>query len=532
MSRPLVALSLALSLALVPGCSGDPKTPEHWEKTLGRARRAEDRERVVEALRKSGHLTEAFLPWLHGLLSSEKRPEVRSSVVRAIADVRSPSSVEPLVAALNPGANVLAEHLVNKVIASALTDIGDPKAGPALLPLLRSADNYTRIEVIQAVGVLRTTEAVEPLAQLAADESLEPFINKKAIEALGRIGDARAVPALMRMLTKERRGISFYSEASFALFQVGAPAADALLAALEGKDTELASWAQANNIIPASYTLKAAQILGDLRDKRAEAPLLKLLGFSHPDARIQAMVRMQAAEALGRMRSSTAAKPLAALLTEQDPAVRDGYVRALVMVGGRDALPALEKAAAQGPWEAREVALRGLSMLGDARELPVLDKLVQTEPERIKAECKRGETEGCEDVAALAKTRQDALRAHQALLETARACEAQAAACWAQRLADRDLQVVERAALELGRAGKAEHVAALAGRLGEKDSRARLALIQAVEWLTEGSPEAATRMRESLPQLQQQLTQEKGSSDYARVNEDLRRLVARLQKKS
>ncbi len=529
MSRLLVALSLALSLVFLPGCSGDPKTPEYWEKTLSRARRAEDRERVLEGLRKSGHLNASFLPMLHGQLASEKKAEVRSTLVRAIADVRSPTSVEPLVAALNPGARELAEHFVNKAIATALTEIGDPKAGPALVPLLSSSDNYTRIEAIQAMAVLRPPEAVEPLIQLATDESTEPFINKKAIEALGRIGHAKAVPALMRMLTKERRGISFYAESSFALFQVGTPAADALLSALEGKDAELSQWAQDNKIIPASYTFKAAQILGDLRDKRAEAPLLKLLAFTHSDVRIQALVRVQAAEALGRMRAASAVKPLAALLTEPDPSVRDGYVRALVLVGGRDALPALEKAATQGPWESRELALRGLAMLGDAREQPVFEKLAQSEPERVKAECKRGELEGCEDLPARVKERQDAIRAQAALLESAKACQGQAA-CWAQKLADKDLQVVERAALEVGRAGSAEHVAALAGRLGEKDTRARLALIQAVDWLAEGSKEAASKARETLPKLQEQLANEKGSTNFARVNEDLRRLVVRLQK--
>lgn len=529
MPRPLVALSLALSLAFLPGCSGDPKTPEYWEKGLSRARRAQERERVVESLRQSGHLDARFLPFLHGQLASEQQPTVRSALVRAIADVRSPTSVEPLTAALNHSANGLAEHLVNKAIASALADIGDPKAGPALVPLLNSSDNYTRIEAIQAIAELRTAEAVEPLIQLATDESLEPLVNKKAIEALGRLGNPKAVPALMRMLTKERRGVSFYPESSFALFQLGAPAADALLSALEGKDAELSQWAQTNGIIPASYTFKAARILGDLRDKRAEAPLLKLLAFTHSDPRIQAMVRVQAAEALGQLRADSAVKPLAAMLTEPDPGVRDGYVRALVLMGGRDALPALERAATQGPWVSRELALRGLAMLGDARELPTLDRLAQSEPERVKAECQRDEVEGCEDVDSLVKERQEAIRAHAALLEAAKDC-GESAACWVKRLSDKNLRVVERAALEVGRVGSAEFVPALAARLGEKDTRARFALIQAVSWLVEGSKEAADKAREALPKLREQLSEEKGSSDFARVNEDLRRLVVRLQR--
>ena len=96
-------------------------------------------------------------------------------------------------------------------------------------------------ELVDAVPVpiRRVIQRRQQLIQLATDESLEPLVNKKAIEALGALADARAVPALMRMLTRERRGISFYAESSFSLFQVGPPAADALLSALEAGAGEL-----------------------------------------------------------------------------------------------------------------------------------------------------------------------------------------------------------------------------------------------------------------------------------------------------
>jgi HEAT repeat protein len=529
MTRSVVALSLALALAFLSGCKGDPKSPEYWEKKLTGARKTDAKVQVVESLRSSGNLQEGFLPMLHGRLAAEKRPEVKAALARALGDLKHPSSVEPLQSALDPAATDSDTYLANKELAAALGKLGDPKAGAALAGLLRTKDNYTRIEAIQALGALRAREGVEPLLKLVTDEDAEPFLHKKAIEALGRIGDARAVPALMKFLTREKKGISFYVESSFALYQLGTPAADALLAALEGKDEELAKWAKQNGVHPASYPMKSAQILGDLRDRRAEKPLIELLSFKDSNPQVQALVRMQSAEALGRMRATAAVRPLSALVSEEDPTVRTSYVRALVLLGGREALPALEKAASKGDWYAREAAMRGVALLGDAREQPLITKWAQSEPALTVKECDDYGGDGCQTPEALGTKRAEEILRYGKALEVAKACSVDPA-CWAQKLEDKEPRVVERAALELGRKGDPKHVAAMAGRLGEKDLDTRFAVIQALDWMVGDSKEAATQAREALPKIQAQLAEEKGNSHFIKVNEDLRRLVARLEK--
>ncbi|RKI09372.1 HEAT repeat domain-containing protein [Corallococcus sp. AB030] len=530
MSRSLVALSLAVSCLALGGCKKeDPKTPEYWQSSLEGAKRPDDKVRVIESLRTSGNVNEQFLPFLHGRLSSERRPEVKAAVARTLGDLHHPTSLEPLTAALDPGASDVPAQQVNKAVVGALGRIGDERAVPSLVPLLRSKDNYTRIEAIQVLGALKAKPAVEPLIQLATDESAEPFLNKKAIEALGQIGDPRAVPALMRTLTKERRGMSFYVESSFALFQLGAPAADALLPVLEGKDAELLTWAKAQGVNPASYPMKAAQVLGDLREKRAVPTLLKQLSFTHSDPQIQALVRMQAADALGRMRAQEAVKPLAGLVGEPDPTVRDAYVRALALLGSRDALPALEKAAGTGDWYSREIAMKGIALLGDAREQPMLAKLAAAEPARTAADCQETGEDGCQDAAALGKKRADQVQGYGAVLEAAQTCSGNAG-CWSQRLPKADAVLLQRAALEVGRSGAADQGPTLASRLTERDTEARATVIQAVDWLAD-APGAAKKLREaSLPALKKQLEDEKGNSNFVRVNEDLRRLMVKLER--
>ncbi len=530
MARSLTALCVALSFLMLAGCKGDPATPEYWSSNLQQSRRVEDRIRMVEAMRSSGKMDERFLPMLHERLGAERKPEVRAALARALGDLRHASSVEPLTAALDPAAGDMSSQLANKAIVATLGVIGDRRAIPALLPLLRARDNYSRIEAMQVLGALRANEAVEPLIALATDETVEPFLNKKAIEALGNIGDARAAPALVRMLTKERKGKSFYVESSFALYQLGAPAADALLPALEGHDEELLKWARSNGVNPASYAMKAATVLGDLREKRAVAALLKQLAYSNQDPQIQALVRMQAADALARLRAQEAVRPLAGLVSETDATVRDAYVRALARLGGRDALPALEKAAGTGDWYARESAVKGIAMLGDARELPLLQKLAEAEPARTAADCKQVEDEGCDDPAALGRKRADTLSGQAKLLEAAQACAGDAG-CWVQRMEKADPRLLERAALEVGRSGATEHAAALAARLGERDTEARMELILAVGWLLEGSQDAVKKVREaSLERLRKQLQDEQGNTRLVSVNEDLRRLVATLDR--
>ncbi|HSP78964.1 MAG TPA: HEAT repeat domain-containing protein, partial [Myxococcaceae bacterium] len=97
MSRlPTVSSLVLAALLLLPGCKEDPSTPAYWEEALGKARRAQDKVRVVEQLRTSEHLGESFLPMLHRRLAEERRPETKAALARLLRDMRRPESVEPL----------------------------------------------------------------------------------------------------------------------------------------------------------------------------------------------------------------------------------------------------------------------------------------------------------------------------------------------------------------------------------------------------------------------------------------------------
>ena len=88
----------------------------------------------------------------------------------------------------------------------------------------------------------------------------------------------------------------------------------------------------------------------------------------------------------------------------------------------------------------------------------------------------------------------------------------------------------ERAAYELGRSGNAGSIDELMKRLTDTNLDTRLAIIQGADWLIDDSPEALAQAKKSLPALEKQVADEKGKTEFVKVNEDLRRLLAKLRR--
>ncbi|MEW6433608.1 MAG: HEAT repeat domain-containing protein [Myxococcota bacterium] len=524
-----IVLGVGLSLMLLAGCSKDPSTPEYWEERIADAKSKKEKKKAIEDLRSSKHMGKAMVPMLNKRLDAEKSPEVKAALARLLGEAKDPSSLEPLMNAMDLAASDSDARAMNKEIAVALGSIGDAKAVPALLKLLKvKGDNYTVIASIEALGALQAKEAVAPLSELAADDAIETFITKKAIMALGDIGDPAAVPVVVKAMFKERRGVSFYMESSFALYQFGQPAADALLPVVEGKDKALFEWAEKNNIKDVALYAKATQVLGDLHDMRAEKALIGFLNFKSEFDDIKLIMRMRAADALGRMRSKEAAKVLAPMLLEEEANARHEYVWAIARIGGKEAYPRLVESSGKGSWDAREQSMRGVAMVGD--DPAVFDKFIAAEPKLMEGECKEDpEYSECKDVAASVKKHIEKMNAFKLRAAAAAECKGDAG-CWARHLDDKDEGVRERAAYEVGRSGRAEVIGELMKRLTEKNLDTRLAFIQGADWLVHDSKAAMAEAQKSLPALEKQIADEKGKTDFVKVNEDLRRLYVKVKR--
>lgn len=529
----------ALCCFLAVGCKGDPNSPDYWAKAFRRAEGKREKERLSAELRELPTLNPAFLPLIHQELAAEGTPpKARSDLARILGKLKDPSSVAPLAQALDLSGGDSAVNEMNRSLVIALGEVGDRSAIPHLLKLMNARDAYTRIEAISALGALHATEAVDGLLTLVTTPTEEPFVVKKSIQALGDTQDPRSIPTLIRMMFVERKGISFYPEASFALFQVGPAAAPPLRAVLQGQDASLLTWAKENKVIEPALFAKSAQVLGDLQDKASVPLLLSKLRFENELLDVKLFVRMRVADALGRLRASEAVQPLTAMLSEVEPTARQEYVRALTLIGGREPIPALTQSGIKGDALAREIAAQGLGQLGDEREIPTLEKWAKEEPQRTADACKKEpDLEGCSDVAKLSGARLDLLRKELKALEAGRDCKTDSA-CWTKRLDDPEPLVRQRAALELSRKGASTTLPALVSRSGDPQVDARLAAVQGSLWiLTDAASDpskagagagASAAIKEKLPILQEQLEKERQSGEFVKVNEELKRLTFRL----
>ena len=289
----------ALSALLFAGCQGDPATPAYWDKQLTNAQKPKDRVKVVEELKASGKMSEAFLPMLAKKVESEKAPEVKAAIVKLLSSEKGDAAFDAILAALDLSNTEPAANVLNKEIAQALAHSGSKRAIPTLRKLLKAKDPYVRIAAIEGLGGLKAAEVVPELSDIATSEGEENFLSKKAISALGEVADPAAVPALTKMMFQERKGVSFYAESSFALFQVGPKAAEAMLPIMDGKDAELLAWARSKNRAEWALFAKAAQVASDFQDERAEKILLSKLGYENIMLDAKLGVRRGGGSALG-----------------------------------------------------------------------------------------------------------------------------------------------------------------------------------------------------------------------------------------
>ncbi len=534
--------ALLVTLALASCKAQDPKDPETWIARLS-DQDARVRGKAVQELRKLK--AKAAVPALTKALSD---PAAREDAAVALGELGGPESVQPLIDAIDTGVGAgsdgatRAANRTNAKIAESLGQLGDAKAAQALLRLARAQEMTVRLAAVQSLGQLRAAEAVPELSHII-DGDAPPLVVKKAVMALGQIGDPAGIPALQHALVLEMQGVSFLPEASFSLFQLGTVAVEPMLKLLRDQDAGYLAWARGRSRAPAGTYAKAAIVLGDLGDARAVPALLEKLKYKDSDpnpgtARLLTdKVREFAADALGRLRAREAAKPILELVkTGPDDGELTAFaVNALVWIGERpQAAELIKRAAASGDFSARVLCAQAAALLGEPALLPALKSAGLGRDKKPPAGGCSIELAGLtgadlDEKAACGKLAEERAKAFAALgapLEAAKEC-AGAESCWTGKLADKNPLVRARAAYELGRSGVAQAVPALVKLAGDADFQARIAAIRALEWLLP-HPAAKAALKDAAAALAVQLQSEQGSVKFYKVNEELRRLQARL----
>jgi hypothetical protein len=169
-------------------------------------------------------------------------------------------------------------------------------------------------------------------------------------------------------------------------------------------------------------------------------------------------------------------------------------------------------------------------MLGGEKDLATFETLQKDEAATFAAECKEDpEYEDCKAMDASVKKHVEAIANHAKRIEAAKACKDDVK-CWAGKLDDTNEGVRERAAMEVGRSNNGDVIGELTKRLTEKNLDTRLAIIQATDWLVHDNKAAAQKAQEIIPALEKQIADEKGKTEFVKVNEDLRRLFVKIKR--
>ncbi len=239
----LLALIKAL---LLQGEKGYPRLTQVIFKMIGmgmanRFKEDELLKKVVPAARMAMSHEKAIVGYVGYLMTSDNVPGIMRTGAMGAAMFFSVNGVK--------GSESFAPKLLEAFMA---------KSG---------GDKDQRRMLLEAMGMLRQKEAVDPLLAMLADPE-QSGDHRRAIEALGRIGDPRAVGPLIKMLqdakTDDRNWWQGYAEMT-ALVRIGSP--EALAAAenhLSSVQDNRAFFNQAGSYLRARSSDK---VVGMLRDR-------------------------------------------------------------------------------------------------------------------------------------------------------------------------------------------------------------------------------------------------------------------------
>lgn len=520
-SRVLVSFFVVASLA---ACDSGPKPGEeglYWGPKINEGP-LDKREAAMQ------HLVEAkdpkSLPFLYEALKG-KAAEIKPDAAQLIGLIGDASSIDPLVGAIDWSAGAGRDKetrlnaQTNEKIVKALGRLGkgdDPKVVDALKRLTQANNQDVQLAAVVGLGNMGAKGAVKDLIEIA-DGHPNNFMVKNAIEALGKIGDPEAVPVLIKMLFFERTGVSFYREASYALFQIGKPAVEPLMKLAKGQ------WHEAGidelHVEPNLMRTKAIVVLADLGDPAAFPLILETVDLQGNDT-ATALARVEAQRAVGRLGLGTAAPGLVKRMGTVDISQSEHALAALTQLGKKDVVPAivgmttmegfLKQCKGEGNDEenckfsqaqVRKPRLLALARLGGGDVLADYEKMIATEPDaKLKAW----------------------MEEQKPRLVAAKEC-GNKTDCWIGKLKDPNGKVREKAAYELlWKKGDKAAVDALFEALKDEDNETRYAAIL-------GILQAMPKDKKA-DEVTKILEAEKGKTQFVRINEDLKRVEIRLKR--
>jgi cyclophilin family peptidyl-prolyl cis-trans isomerase/HEAT repeat protein len=321
------------------------------------------------------------------------------AIVEAAAPVLRAEDTRAFEAGVFEAASRHGEPVVRRIAAVAMGRIGDSRALPLLLELVRDPDSTVARDAAFALGLLRDPEALPTLRELMVttppDQQHE--LHAEAMRAVLRTGGAAAAEILAEVLNPwVARASSSVPPLSveaglWEAWRLGQDAPAAMLVEFMGSPV-------VRNRLGALYSL------GRLRAPGGAAALLEGLGDADPEIRRisaraltaafadtagldrmalasqirrltgddDAQVRINALRTLGTFRDSSLAPAVLDRLADGDPGVRVQAMEVLADLGGSTAVEALRSHIDQQPFALQRAALVGYARLAKEASLDAI----------------------------------------------------------------------------------------------------------------------------------------------------------------
>ena len=165
-------------------------------QVLGEEPDRKRRGRLIEAIRGLG---EPALPALYEGLTSPTWYLVRNTL-NLLADLGDAAALPEVERCLSHP-----DGRVKRAAVRTLWKVCGPVAVPTLLAALKTSDPETQMEIIFALGQLRSRQALPALASFAMARHAPEPLRVRAAETLGQIGDPEALPALRELAQRKGR---------------------------------------------------------------------------------------------------------------------------------------------------------------------------------------------------------------------------------------------------------------------------------------------------------------------------------------
>ncbi|MAO84269.1 MAG: hypothetical protein CMH50_10385 [Myxococcales bacterium] len=391
-----------------------PEEPAPTEAALSALSSADDLERAkaAESLRNLVFLAKEIPGAKETILEAFAVPGPHRSPLAAVLAEGWGLEVMPvLTKGLNPGGLVPAtskEEALNAANRSILTGMkqllrkGEKLPAETIdevIPYVNSGNAQTALVAIRVVGMLQNKKGTKVLLDVIEDHD-NNFIIKNAIMALGDLRDPKAADTLITYLFKER-GVSFYPEASFSLYQMRMHpvVVEKLAQTFEGKNKVANGLIQGSKLCQDSkdkvcwvLRSKVGEVLSDIGLTEAQVTMFdKVIS---PKAN-QTMV-FKLVEAMGRTGESFAIKTIMKQLNNLT--VREYFGRSIARIGDRQAALKLlrqgapnkyrqdcksmgydEKNCNKSEVEIRRFTIENAARAGDNRVTAELEKMVRAE---------------------------------------------------------------------------------------------------------------------------------------------------------